>query len=891
MNLIKRIRKYVLNDKAKISDRMFMVISATAIVCFYLSIINALIMGDLRLAAFELVGSIAFSVIIYIGFKRNRLEVTAKIVATILVFLVLPAIFIMMPGKFALVSMGYIVANLYICLVVTGKYRIFLAISEIITLGLCYDGEYRSQSAGNSDVLFSDYVMYFLATVLIAMVVTAIVLFQNYLFKIEQERSDKRRAEVEKLSKSQSRFFSSMSHEIRTPINTIIGLNEMTLREDISDEVAENSKNIQAASKMLLHLINDILDMSKIESGRMDLVPVPYRTGDMFSEIVSMIWIRAREKKLDFHINIDPMLPEMLIGDEVRIKQVLINLLTNAVKYTKEGSVTLSVQYEKKSNRSGVVTYSVADTGIGVKKDSIPYLFAAFKRVDETENRYIEGTGLGLAISKQFVDMMGGTITVNSVYTQGSTFIVSIPQGIEDERGVGELNLEKRHSTGYRHHYRRSFEAPEAKILVVDDTPANLLVVEKLLRDTKVQIDTAESGREALKKTLETGYDLILMDHMMPEMDGIECMHMIQNQKGGLCKDTKVIALTANAGSENQSLYANEGFDGYIVKPVSGEILENEVSRKLPKHLVINTIEDDVAAEDGSEQFQKKRRMRIPVIITSESVCDLPEKYVLEHNVEIIPYHVRTADGDFLDGYEAETRGILSYMSEGRTDARSEEPSIIEYERFFAENLIRANHVIHIAMSSKVGRGCEYAMEAAQTFDNVTVIDSNHLSSGMGLLVMEAVRMVDEGMRADLIVQKIKELRECVNTSFIVMYTNYLTNAGRLNPKVNRVAQALLFRPALTLKKGRMGVGKAYFGSEDYVWKKYVRDSLDVFRKIDRRRVFITHAGLNMEELREIKKEIEKKVIFDEVIFQNASSAVTANCGPGTFGILFMTLP
>ena len=390
-------------------------------------------------------------------------------------------------------------------------------------------------------------------------------------------------------------------------------------------------------------------------------------------------------------------------------------------------------------------------------------------------------------------------------------------------------------------------------------------------------------------RTLEYDYDLILMDHLMPEMDGIECLHAIRSQAGGLCKDTKVIVLTANAESENRSLYSKEGFDGYLIKPITGEILEAEVLKNLPRHLVITNRNDADADEIETYETRRRVRSRIPVLMTTESVCDLPESYITDKNLAVIPYHVKTADGDFLDSVEAESRGILSYMADGRTDARSVEPSLSEYEEFFAENLLLANHVIHIAMSSKVGKGCANAKEAALTFDNVTVIDSMHLSSGMGLLVMEAVQLAATGDRADRIVKEIEEMRGRIHTSFIVLDTNYLANAGRLHPTANRIAKALMLRPSLRLKNGKMGIGRAYFGTEEHARKKYVSDALDVFSPIDKRTVFITHAGLTVEELREIRRDVEKKVIFSQVIFQKASSAITANCGMGAFGILFMT--
>ena len=248
-----------------------------------------------------------------------------------------------------------------------------------------------------------------------------------------------------------------MSHEIRTPINTIIGLNEIILRESTSEEVAENARNIQGASRLLLSLINDILDISKIKSGKMEIVNVSYETGSLFSEIVNMIWIKAKEKGLEFKLHVDPSIPSMLCGDEVRIKQVLINLLNNAVKYTSEGSVTLSVRCERLSINRVRVWYSVEDTGQGVKKENIPYIFNAFRRVDEERNRYIEGTGLGLSIVQQLVELMGGEISVNSVYTKGSTFIVRLDQDILDDEELGTFTLASRSRAHDGEPYRQSF--------------------------------------------------------------------------------------------------------------------------------------------------------------------------------------------------------------------------------------------------------------------------------------------------------------------------------------------------------------------------------------------------------------------------------------------------
>ena len=458
------------------------------------------------------------------------------------------------------------------------------------------------------------------SVIMVGLLTCVLLMFLNRMYEEENALTQKQKKEIEELNRAENHFFSSMSHEIRTPINTIIGLNEIILRENTSEEVAENARNIQGASKLLLSLINDILDISKIKSGKMEIVNVSYETGALFSEIVNMIWIKAKEKGLEFKLQVDSSIPSMLCGDEVRIKQILINLLNNAVKYTSEGSVTLSVRCERQAINRVRVWYSVEDTGQGVKKENIPYIFNAFRRVDEERNRYIEGTGLGLSIVHQLVELMGGEISVNSVYTIGSKFVVMLEQDIVDDRELGTFTLASRTKVHESEAYQQSFEAPDAHILVVDDNDMNLLVVKKLLAETKIQIDTASSGAECLSLTQNYHYDCILMDHLMPEMDGIECLYALRAQPTGLCQNVPVVALTANAGSDNQLLYRKEGFSGYLAKPVSGALLEAAVLSILPKELV--HLNENVRQTDIEKDiliFEQAQRRS--VLVTTDSVC------------------------------------------------------------------------------------------------------------------------------------------------------------------------------------------------------------------------------------------------------------------------------
>lgn len=677
-----------------------------------------------------------------------------------------------------------------------------------------------------------------------------------------------------------------MSHEIRTPINTIIGLNEIILRGDIPEDVAENTKNIQNASKMLLTLVNDILDLSKIKSGKMEIVNVSYETGALLSEIVNMIWIKAKEKGLEFRLQVDASIPSMLCGDEVRIKQILINLLNNAVKYTRKGFVKLSVRCERRALNRVRVWCSVEDSGQGIKKENIPHIFNAFKRVDEQSNRHIEGTGLGLSIVHQLVKLMGGEISVDSVYTQGSTFLVMLEQDIVDEKELGEFTLASRAKIHNAGQYRQSFEAPEAHILVVDDNEMNLMVVRKLLAETKIQIDTASSGAECLKMTQRHHYEGILMDHLMPEMDGIQCFHALRTQPSGLCQDVPVIALTANAGSDNQLLYRKEGFSGYLAKPVSGALLEAAVMSILPKNLV-NLSEEASPSEIGKDVLIFEQAQKRPLMVTTDSVCDLPEDLKKKFGISVCPYYIQTAQGRFLDELELRADELLLHMAEGQ-NGLSQPPDVEDYERFFAQKLAEAQNVIHITMARHASQGYYNAIEAAKSFENVTVVDSGHLSSSMGLVVLHAASMAENHASKAEIVKTIKKLRRYISSAFIINSTHMMCQAGRVSKRTQVLCDALLLHPVIVLRKSRMVVRGISRGDFTHMVKSYIRKVFRDVGSIDQRILFITYSGVDEHKLRHIQDLVRQYCSFERVYLQKASSAIASNCGPGSFGLLFM---
>ena len=823
-------------------------------------------------------------ILTYVGVRFDKIKYVAPVIALLQVLIIIPE-----TAAFAEFGMGstiwFAAGVLYVVIIIEGWVRYVLLIVEAIMAASVHQ-YYYSLAAYKRDFTPAEYAISYCSVLMVSVMIIVMVGYEIKLLKEATLKAQEQRKEIEELNRAQNRFFSSMSHEIRTPINTIIGLNEMILREDVSEEVVEDAKNIQSASKMLLSLINDILDMSKIESGKMDIVKAPYDVGKMLSDIVNMIWMRAEQKGLKFTIDVDPQLPAQLFCDEIRIKQILINLLNNAVKYTQEGEVSLSINCRRTDVSKVLVTYSVEDTGMGIKKESIPYLFDAFRREDEKQNRFIEGTGLGLSIVKQLVNLLGGEVSVNSVYTKGSTFIVSIEQEIVEDKAIGSFAPERTHTTPATEHYHQSFEAPEAKILAVDDDSANLMVVKKLLRDTKVQIDTAMSGLEALELTEDKRYDVIFMDHMMPKMDGIECFHSIREQTGGLNKETPIYVFTANAGSENQALYMREGFDGYILKPVDARMLEETLLSILPRDLI--KIRRESGSKYETDRVVRDIKRTIPLLITTDSVADLPQSIVNAFKIPVFPYRVHMDGGVFADKLEVSGDVMIRYLEDKKTDARSEAPEPADYEEFFAEQLSRAQHIIHIALAKRASKGYANATEAARSFYNVKVYDSGHLSSGMGLMALAAREMASSGQfDTDIIIKELDKKKTKINTSFIVDTTEYLHRSGRMSEWMYKVSTALMIHPVIVMKKSGMNVGTIILGSRERVWKKYIRRTLVNSSDIDTSALFITYAGLSRAQLDEIVHEVSAYVTFEKVYCQKASPAISINCGPGTFGLIF----
>ena len=392
-------------------------------------------------------------------------------------------------------------------------------------------------------------------------------------------------------NKAKSAFLANMSHEIRTPINAILGMNEMVLRESKDRDIYDYSMNIRDAGKTLLSLVNSILDFSKIEDGKMELISVNYDLASLINNLVNSVSERARSKGLEFRTDIDRQLPSVLQGDDIRITQIIMNLLTNAVKYTEKGSVTLSVSNSGRDGDYISLTVSVKDTGIGIKEEDMDKLFESFERLEEKRNRSIEGTGLGMSIVNRLLAMMHSSLKVRSVYGEGSVFSFTLKQLIIDEEPIGDYTARLRKSKEYSSN-GSYICAPQADILVVDDNPMNLKVIRSLMKRNKIQPDQASSGMEGIEYMKKKKYDIVFLDHMMPKMDGIETLQKLI-EEGLIPEDTVMIALTANAVVGAREKYLEAGFDDYLSKPIEVDVLEEKLAEYLPKEKVSYVSEEE----------------------------------------------------------------------------------------------------------------------------------------------------------------------------------------------------------------------------------------------------------------------------------------------------------
>ncbi len=515
-------------------------------------------------------------------------------------------------------------------------------------------------------------------------------------------------------NKAKSDFLANMSHEIRTPINAVMGMNEMIIRECEDDTIRGYAVNIQNASNTLLSLINDILDLSKIEAGKMEIVNDYYQLSTLLNDVVNMMQIKASKKDIAFDVQVDKEIYNELCGDEVRIRQVMVNILSNAVKYTKEGSVNLKVSKEMQDKENVWLKIAVRDTGVGIKQEDMEKLFGKFERLNLKENRNVEGTGLGLAITNKIVALMNGRMEVESEYGVGSTFTVYLPQQIAGDEFIGDFEEKYHKYIQSLHQYKESFTAPDAHILVVDDNEMNLFVVQNLLKKTMIKITCCSSGDKCLKLVKQNSYDVIFLDHMMPGMDGIETLRELKAMENGRYSNIPVIALTANAIVGAYENYIAEGFDDYLSKPIYGEKLEEMLRNYIPKDKLISA---------------------------EQEKCE-PEVVIVKEQYEYIDVSTGMQ-------YSAENEMMFREFLKMFCDMKTERKQAIE-EAYNKEDWDNYRILVHSLKSTSLSVGCCKLSEGARLLEmaakenNISYIKDNHskvmklyddtLNEGVGIL-------------------------------------------------------------------------------------------------------------------------------------------------------------